>query len=70
MTMDDYTRRRQNTVARYIAKQALLELCEGSERAPGARVELCWWEQVGIDLTLTGAREAAAATEEGGGGEE
>ena len=39
-----------------------------SERAPGARVGMRWWEQAGIDLA--GAREAAAATAEGDRGEE
>ena len=38
LTMEDYIRRRQNTVAQYIAIRSLLDLCEGSERAPGVRV--------------------------------
>ena len=36
LTMEDYVRWRQNTVAKYIATRSLLDLCEGSERAPGA----------------------------------
>ena len=38
LAMEEYVRRRQNTVAQYIATQSLLDLCEGSERDPGARV--------------------------------
>ena len=37
-TMEEYIRRRQNTFAQYIATRSLLDLCEGSERAPGVRV--------------------------------
>ena len=55
-------------VAQYIATQSLLELCEGSERAPGARVRMQWWEQEGIHLV--GAWEAAAMVAEEEGGEE
>ena len=44
LTMKENVRQRQNTVAHYIATQSLLELCEGSERAPGARVGMRWWE--------------------------
>ena len=40
----------------------LLELCEGEERAPGARVGMWWWYQA--DINLVGAREVAAAEEE------
>ena len=36
--MEQYIRQQQNTVAQYIATQSLLNLCEGSEIAPGARV--------------------------------
>ena len=65
--MEEYIRRRHNMSAQYIATQSLLDLCEGSERAPGARVGMWWWEQAGIDLA--GAQEAAAAeAAEGGGG--
>ena len=66
--MEEYIRRRQNTVAKYIPTQSLLDLCEGLERYPGEQVGMQWWEQVGLDLA--GAREAAAATDEGDGGEE
>ena len=68
LTMEKYIRRRQNTVAQYIATRSLLDQCEGSERAPGARVGMQWQEQAGIELA--GVREAAAATAEGDGGEE
>ena len=43
-TMEEYLRQQQNTVAQYIATQSLLDLCEGSERAPEARVGMRWWE--------------------------
>ena len=66
--MEEYVRRRQNTVAQYIATRSLLDLCEGSERDPGAWVGMRWWEQAGIDLA--GAQEAAAAVAEEEGGEE
>ena len=39
--------------------QSLLDLCEATERSPGARVGRQWWEQADIDLT--GTRETAAA---------
>ena len=68
LTMEDYIWRRQNTVAQYIATRSLLDLCEGSERAPGVRVGMRWWEQAEIDLA--GAREAEKAVEEEEGGEE
>ena len=41
--------RRQNTVAKYIATQPLLDLCEGTKRQGGARVTMRWWDQKGID---------------------
>ena len=63
LTMEEYIRRRQKTVAQYIATRSLLDLCEGLERAPGVRVGMWWWEQAGLDLDE--AREAAAP--EGGG---
>ena len=66
MTMEEYIRRRQNTVAQYIATRSLLDLCEGSERALGARVGMWWLEDVVINLAR--AREAAAAMAEGDGG--
>ena len=46
-------------VAQYIDMQSLLDLCEATERSPGARVGRQWWEQADIDLT--GTRETAAA---------
>ena len=63
LTMEDYIRRRQNTVAQYITTRSVLDLCEGSERDPGARVGMRWREEVGI---LEGAQEATAAKVEGG----
>ena len=66
--MEEYIRRCQNTVAQYIAAISLLDLCERSDRAPGARVVISWWEKEGIDLAR--AWEAAGAAAENGGGEE
>ena len=43
LTMEEYIRRRHNTVAQYITTQSLLDLCEGSERAPGARLGMRLW---------------------------
>ena len=40
LTMEENVRRRQNTVAQYIATRSLLDLCEGLERDPGARLEI------------------------------
>ena len=36
LTMEDYIRRRQNTVVQNIAMQSLLDLCKGLERDPGS----------------------------------
>ena len=59
LTMEEYVRRRQNTVTQYIDKWSLLDLCEGLERSPGERVGMRWRKQEGIELA--GAQEAAAA---------
>ena len=58
-TMEEYIRRRQNTVAQYIATKSLLDLCEGSERAPGERLGIQWRDKAGINLA--GERESATA---------
>ena len=50
LTMEKYIRWHQNTDAQYIATRSLLDLCEGSERAPGARVGTQWWNQAGLNL--------------------
>ena len=42
--------RRQNTVAQYIAKRPILDLCEWATQRLGVRVSRWWWEQEGIDL--------------------
>ena len=68
LSMEDYIRRWQNTVAWYIATRSLLDLCEGSERAPGMQVGMCWWEHTRINLMR--AREAVAAAAGRYGGEE
>ena len=61
-TMEEYIWKQQNTVAQYIATQSLLDLFEGSERAPGAWVGMQWWDQEGINMA--GAREATASAAE------
>ena len=63
LTMEDYIWRIQKMVAQYIDTQSLLDLCEGSERAPGVRVGMRCWEQVVLDLD--GAQETAASAAEG-----
>ena len=40
LTMEEYVRRRHNTVVQYIATRSLLDLCDGLERDPGERVEI------------------------------
>ena len=67
-TMGGYIRIQQKKVSHYIDTLSLIDLCEGSERAPGARVGMVWWDQTGINLV--GARETAAAAAENDGGEE
>ena len=68
LTMEDYTRRHENTAEKYIATRSLLDLCEGSERSPGGRVGMRWWEQAIINMV--GVREVAAAEVERDGGYE
>ena len=41
--------------------QSLLDLCEVTERAQGARVGMKWWEKLGINMSR--ARDMAAAEE-------
>ena len=66
LTVEEYFRRLQNTVAQYIATRSLLDLCERLDRAPWERVEILWWEQEGIDLEGGWEAEAVMAEEEGG----
>ena len=66
LSIEDYIRRRHNTVARYIYTRPLLDMCGGLERAMGAQVGMQWWEHVGRNMA--GAREAAAASAERYGG--
>ena len=42
--------RRQKTIAQYIAKRPIMDLCERSTWRPGARVSRRRWDQDGIDL--------------------
>ena len=58
--MEKYIRLRQNTVAQYISTRSILDLCEGTERAPGAWVGIRWWDQA--DINLAGTRENMAAS--------
>ena len=44
--------KRQNTVAQYIARRPLLDLCEGARAREGAKVPLRWWDQAGIDWEM------------------
>ena len=53
---------RQNTVAHFIVTQPILDLCEKSNRRPGAWVPRRWWKQTGIDWN--GSRERAEAAAE------
>ena len=54
---------RQNTVAQYIATRPLLDLCEGTTQLGGARVEMRWWDQKGIDWEKAKARGAETESE-------
>ena len=63
--MEEYSWRRQNAVTQFIDTQSLLDLCEETERTPGARVGVWWWEQAGFDLS--GARETTESAEEADG---
>ena len=56
-----YIKRRQNTVAQYIATRPIMDLCERSARRPGVRVYRGWWEQDGLYLEGTDNGEAAVA---------
>ena len=56
-----YITRRQNTVAQYISKRPILDLCDKSDQRLGARVSRRRWEQDGIDLGGAKKRTAAAA---------
>ena len=47
---------RQNTVAQYIAKRPLLDLCEGARAREGAKVPLRWWDQAGINWETAKAK--------------
>ena len=60
--MKEYIWRSQNAVVQYNTMQSLLDLYEATERTPGDRVGMHWWEQT--DINLLGAREMAAAVEE------
>ena len=40
---------RQNTVAQFIVKQPILDLCKHATRRPGEKVSWRWKKQTGID---------------------
>ena len=54
---------RQNTVAQYIATRPLLDLYEGTKQIGGARVEMRWWDQKGVDWEKAKARGAETESE-------
>ena len=54
---------RQNTVAKYIAMQPLLDLCEGTTHIGGARVAMRWWDKKWIDKEKEKSRGAETESE-------
>ena len=54
---------RQNTVAQYIAKRPLLDLCEEANEIGGVTVSRRWWGQKGIDWETAKARVAETDSE-------
>ena len=52
--MEEYIKIRHNTVLQFIDTQSLLDLFGETDRAPGERVGMQWWEKAVIDLA--GAR--------------
>ena len=61
-----YIKKRQNTVARYILTQPIMDICEQSVRRPGSWVYRRWCEQEKIDLEVEMERATAASDREGG----
>ena len=61
-----YIMRRQNTVAQYIAKLPILDLCEWSAQRTGVRVSRQWWKQAVLDLEGSKKRAAASVAESDG----
>ena len=59
-----HIKKRQNTVAQYIATQTIMELCERSFQRPSAWVSWRWWDQDGIELWRARERAAAASDRE------
>ena len=53
--------KRQNTVAQYIVKRMILDLCDRTMQIPGAWVSRRRWEQEGIDLVGVRDQEAVEA---------
>ena len=77
--MDEYIRRRRNTVAEFVATRPLFRTCWEGKRLRGAPHHIFWWEQE-FDLDLqeamsppgsdgsTAAVESSESWEEGSGG--
>ena len=61
-----YISQRKNTVAQYITRSNILDLCMDTERRPQVQVSKIWWEQAGINFV--GTRDAYIGAEWGGGG--
>ena len=56
-------KRRQNTVAEYIATRPLLDLCEGEKQREGAQITMRWWDQTGIDWRKAKGRRVEMESE-------
>ena len=57
--MEAYVLKRNSTVANYIVKQLILELCEETVQMPGTWVAKRWWEKEGMEMA--GAMETTEA---------
>ncbi len=65
-TMEEYIRRRRNTIAEYIATRCpVMWTCWEGERIPGAPRHTVWWEQE-FDSDLGTLVAAAVAADEAG----
>ena len=48
--LETYVSHHHNTLAQYIATTTIIDLCLAAKWRLGARVEMQWWEQEGLDL--------------------
>ena len=62
--MEEYARRRQKKSIQYT--RSLLDLCEGSKKAPRTQVRMQWWEEAVINLAGEGNVTSEIAEEEMG----